>query len=189
MAEKTKAIKMVTEVGTLVWPKVNTEIDEYKGKKKYVVRLELPDKSEKKLIADLQKLYKEAQDSPEYKGKEWRHKPRLGFKPDKKTGKIQFTFWTYAFNKDKEGNETDQKIIPVYNKFGQVISDKTIGHGSTGQISFNPSVYNESEDANGITLYLRQIVVHDLVEFGGSSPDFEFETFVPGDDEEEPFED
>ena len=181
MAEKAKMIKMVSKVGTLVWPRVNTEYDEFKGQKKYKVRLELPEKDEKQLMADLQKLYKEAQESPEYKGKEWRHKPRLGFKPDKTTGKIQFTFQTQAFTKDGE-----QKVIPVFTKYGEVISDKTIGHGSKGQVSFNPSVYYENEDANGITLYLRQIVVHDLVEFGGSSPDFEFETFVPEDDEEEP---
>ena len=73
----------------------------------------------------------------------------------------------------------------MFNKCGQVISDKTIGHGSTGQISFNPHVYYENEDANGITLYLRQIVVHDLVEFGGSSPDFTFDPFVPEEDDED----
>ena len=183
MGNEKKPVKIVTAEGTLLWSKVNSVYDDYKGQRKYKIRIELPEKEEKKLIAELQALYKAAQDAPENKGKEWRYKPRLGFKPDKKTGKIQFSFQTNAFYKDKEGNE-QRKTIPIFNKYGQDISDKVIGNGSKGRISFTPDVYYESEDSNGITLYLRQIVVNDLVEFGnGAAPDFEFEQFNPDDED------
>lgn len=185
--EKKQPIKMVTPEGIAMWAKVNTEFDDYKGQRKYKLRLELPEKDEKKLIADLQKLYKDAQESPEHKDKEWRHKPRLGFKPDKKSGKIQFSFQTNAFYKDKAGVE-QRKAIPIFDKYGQRIDEKEIRNGSKIKVSFSPDVYYESEDSNGITLYLRQIVVIEAVEYSGNA-DFEFEQFSPEDNDDDPFAD
>lgn len=185
-----KDVKMVSAEGTLLWAKVNTVFDEFKGQRKYKIRMELPEKDEKELISVIQKAYKEYQGLPENEGKEWRHKSRLSYKPDKKTGKIQFSFQTNAFSKSKDSKEERQKVIPVYTKYGQVISDKSIGNGSKGKIYFELHPYHESEDSNGITLRLLQILVTDLVEFGSSAAAFEFETFVPSeDDDDEPFVD
>lgn len=166
-------IKMVTPVGKALFSKVNSTFDEYKGKRKYMISLELDPASEKKLMADITAIYEDAQKSPEYKGKEWRARPRLGWKTNKETKKTVFTFWTYAFDKDEK-----QKTVSVFTKFGQAINDKVIGNGSDIQVSFTPAVYYESEDGNGVSLYLNQILVHNLIEFGGSGgSDFEFEAF------------
>jgi hypothetical protein len=186
MEEQKKLPVWKTALGTAMWAKVNTVIDDYKGQRKYSIKFELPEKDEKELISRIEKLYKEYQELPENEGKEWRHKPRLGFKPDKKTGKIQFTFSTNAFYKDKNTGEDTQRTVMVKNKFGQDISEESIGNGSKIKIGFMPRPYHENEDQNGVKLYLREIVVFDLVKFGGQSSVFEdeFISYEPEDDEE-----
>jgi len=176
MANEKNYVKMVTPMGKAMYSKVNTVIDEFKGKRKYMINVIITDpKEEAKLKADITKLYEDAQKSPQYKGKEWRARPRLGWKTNKETGVTQFQFWTYAFDKDE-----NQKTVPVFTKYGEVISQKSIGNGSDIKVSFTPSVYYESEDGNGVALYLNQIVVYNLIEYtGGATADFVFEEFVP----------
>jgi hypothetical protein len=177
-----KTIKRVPEKtpeGLAMWAKVNTVVDEFKGGRKYNIKLELPEKDEKEFIAKIEKTYKDFQALPENKGKLWRpdDRKRLSFKPDKKSGKIQFTFSTNAFYKDKD-NKEQKKVISVRNRYGQHIEDQAIGNGSLVKIGYLMKPYWENEDQNGIKLYLNEIIVKKLVEFGNSSLfDDEFEEF------------
>jgi hypothetical protein len=171
-----------TTVGTAMWAKVNTVIDTNpQGKRTYQVKLELPDVDEKALIADLTKKYKAFQALPEHEGKDWRAKPRLGFKPDKKSKKIQFMFWTYPEFTNEKTKEVTKRTIPVQLKTGEVISDKAIGNGSFIQVLYEVKGYHTSEDANGLMLLLHGILVHKLETFGGDNVMDAFEFDDPAD--------
>jgi hypothetical protein len=174
-----------TPEGLAMYPKVNTRIDDFKNKKRYVIQLEIPNKKdEEELIAQIKKVYTDFQALPENKGKEWRAKgrERLGFKKNKETGKTLFTFWTYAFYTDKKTKEEVQKKVPINNKYGQRIDMTEIGNGSKIKICFEMGPYYEGEDGNGVSLYLKEIIVKELVEYGGGSSAFadEFEEYDGG---------
>lgn len=168
----------VTPTGSAMWCKVNTTFDDYEGKRKYTTKVEFEGKDEATMIAKVDEWYKEIQALPENQGKKWRSEPRIGYAVDEKSGKTQFTFSTVAFQTDKAGVES-QKSIPVFSKFGELLSKTAIGNGSKIQVCFDAAWYHKSKDTNGILLFLKQILVKDLVEFGGSSatPAFTFEKF------------
>ena len=159
---------VVTPVGEALYCKVNTVYDDYKGNKKYVANVVFNEKDTKAMKAKFQKYLETAKGLPENEGKKWRNdEDRLGYREDEKTGKTLFTFKTKAFRDGEDGTEI-QNYVPMFDEYGKPYgNDIALGNGSKIQVSFDPSYYYESKDGNGLSMMLKGILVHDLVEYGG----------------------
>lgn len=162
----------VTPVGTAKWCKVNNKVDvnPNNGKRTYQVILELPNADAQQVIDHINEVFAEFKALPENKGKKWSPVPSLGYSED--NGVTTFKAWTLSENKDKTTGAETPKIIPVFvvNQ-GFLDNSKSIGNGSKIQVSYTIRPFHSSATSNGVSLILNKVLVHSLVEYGGSSID------------------
>jgi hypothetical protein len=175
-----KPIKMNTETGFAIYPKVNTVVDTYDGKETgYTVQMKFNKEYQDKLIGELNKIFNDAQGSKDFEGKKWSAEPSLGFaeRENKETKEMEtiFKFHTKHTYKDKDSGEELKKIVPIFDAKGNRMPDDTaLGHGSLLKISFSPTPFHLSAKNNGVTLYLNAIQVIDLVEYQAGFGSFGF---------------
>ena len=174
-------ISKLSPMGKCEWAKVNTVVDEFNGKRNYSIQLEVD--NPQAFLAELKGYYEEGKQDAKFAGTKFNDKKAVFGEKELEDGRTVFIFKTSAFYTDKQGNEV-QKVVPVFNRYGQRIDMTKIGNGSVVQISYTPMVYNKLGN-QGLFLALNQVLVKDLVEFGGEEPAFTFDEFTGESDDEE----
>lgn len=183
---------LVSPVGTAYWAKVNNVYDNYNDKPNYQISVHFDAENEAKVKKMCRDFIEQAKKLPEFEGKRWRNEPYIPCHEDK-DGNLLFKFKTSAFGKDREGNEY-RKYIPVFVAIGdtktckKLGNDKAIGNGSEVKLHFTPGVYWSSSNSNGVNLYLTDIMVTKLVEFGGATDDPSDFGYTLVDDDAEPMD-
>lgn len=185
--------KVITPTGGKAkWCKINSQVDEYEGKRRYTVTVTFEDKAKEKKLKDfLDDLIAKAKEDSEFAGcKKWRSEnDRCGYTTSDE-GEVQFRFQTGAFVIDRDTGEEKRVYVPVLNaKTKEMVShDTKIGNGSEIRIQFTPTVYWLNATSNGINLYISRIVVDNLIEYQGESDfsDFGIEVAKDMDDMEVP---
>lgn len=185
--------------GKIMWAKVNSTVDTYKGNEQgYSLSLYSSDKETKDLKAIITEMLNKAKSDPNWEcapGEKpkaqdgadtpWEYRSRLPIKKDK-DGKCFITF--KSKHKDKEGN---RKYIDIFDKTGGRAGDDKfddfegleIGNGSKGFVSFTPAVYWKSPINHGVKLFLNAIQLTDLVQRkkGGTAEGYGFTVSAPTD--------
>ena len=165
--------------GKAMFAKINSRVDEYEGKRRYVVDLVFDDKdAEARMKKFCDDTLAKAKESDEFKDKKWRTGDdlRCGYYLYEKDGKLHFKFQSGAYFKDKETGEDVRRYIPMINtKTKKKVShDVSLGNGSEIRISFTPMAYWMTKDANGVNLYINKIAVDNLIAYNGSDDFSEF---------------
>lgn len=163
----------VTESGTAMWSKVNTQVDIYEGKETgYTINAYYDEATTAKLKKQALDVLKAAKESGEYVNKKgtplaWRDTPRIPIKKDD-DGK------TFVVFKTKHTRVIDdeevKKTVPLFDAYGKPMDAMTtIGNGSIVKINYSPAEYHLSADNNGVKFFLNAIQVIELKEFSGGS--------------------
>ena len=165
--------------GKAMFAKINSRVDEYEGKRRYVVDLVFDDKdAEARMKKFCDDTLAKAKEADEFKDKKWRTGDDLrgGYYLYEKDGKLHFKFQSGAYFKDKETGEDVRRYIPMINTKTKkkVGHDVSLGNGSEIRISFTPMAYWMTKDANGVNLYINKIAVDNLIEYNGSDDFSEF---------------
>jgi len=172
---------LVTPKGNVEFSMINTAQDFFKEKYYHNITMSFDETTDAKFTATMEALHNAIEELPENKGKKWMPEHRLGYFEDK-NGKKLWKFKTYAFEVSTD-NTTPKKPVFVADKFQKPLPDTTIGRGSIAQVQFTAKWSYESKNNCGISLWLEGVMVHDLVEVGGSKMNFAFEepkmSFVP----------
>lgn len=167
---------IATTLSAVKWSKINSRVDEYttngKTKRTYQIYQDKTGADAESLKASIQAAFDEFKASPEMKSKTFdaRYPASLGW--TEKDGVTTFKFWTLSEYPATNDKPATPKTIPVsvLNK-GVLGLDKSIGNGSTAQIAYTMRPYWSSAKGFGVSLMLEKVLVHNLVEFGGSSDD------------------
>ena len=168
-------IEKATKVGILNYAKINNIVDVYENngkiKRTYQVSQELPQKDAEEFKAEIQACFEEYKVSPEAKGKKFddRFPARLGY--EEKDGKTLFKFWTFSEYKATDTKPATKKVIPVFEVGKGPLGEKNIGNGSKGQVAYELHPFWGSSSVFGVSLIMNKVLVHELIEFGGSSDD------------------
>ena len=124
-----------------------------------VLKAELPDAAVKKIV--VREVYTDNRDAA-----------------DEETGKFQFKFSSPAGGVTKAGKEWTANVRLYDSQPKQVKGKINVGNGSIVQINYTPAPYcmKSVETGNfmvGVKLYVNDVMIHKLVEYGGSDPGFE----------------
>lgn len=169
-------IEKATKIGVAYWCKVNNMVDEYTTngvtKRTYQVHLELSPEDTKALKAEIKACFDEFKALPEVVSKKLDERFPASLGDYEKDGKTLFKFWTYSEYKATKDKPASTKNIPVLvlNK-GILAPEKSIGNGSKVQVAFVMSPFAVSSKGFGVSLNLNKVLIHELIEFGGSSDD------------------
>ncbi|MBW7970983.1 hypothetical protein [Bradyrhizobium sp. BR 10289] len=141
----TKYVKATLPRGTLVYPKLN-EVDEFKGKRRFITRIKFNDDDHRKVDAWLKKAAKElgAPDGV-----------KLPWKKDKKTGEICLEAKS---GEDKPPMLTDAKGKEVPR------AKVKVGGGTTAKVDVSANYYDGF--GGGINLYINFVQIIELKKKG-----------------------
>lgn len=181
MAEEKKEFeRLVSPVGTMLFPKVNSKVDVYEGKEVgYSLQMVFSDEDTEALKADIKRRWAEAKAQYEAEGKKFRfdEPDSYGFYPEKdkegnETGRTIFKFHTKHIYQDKKTKEIKKKIIPILDAKRNKLADDILTHGSKGKVNYTPSPFYISDKNFGFTLYLNAVQLLERKEF---NDDFGFD--------------
>ena len=170
--------KQITPIGESRFAKIGKRVDEYEGKRRYVINVTFGKGSpaEKKMKAACDKAFELAKADDAFKGKKWNPMCQKGYE-ELEDGTLSFRFRTNAEFTDYNTGEKITKKIPLFDKHGNKYNSAEIeiGNGSKVQVSYDVGAYYSSSTVHGINLYLHGVMIHDLVEYNGDDCGFTFE--------------
>lgn len=160
---------MISPKGKLLFVHVNGVEGQYEGKKngKYEATLEISKESYEKLMSELNDIWEQSKEYQELKDEVDIMAPTFGLKKKKDSeGVISYRLSarTNRFKKNKDGS-TREITIPIKDGHLNRIPDDTfIRNGCEGRVMFYPAPRKISSTNYGLTLYLQEIQVTNLVE-------------------------
>ncbi len=179
----------VTPIGTALFAHTKaTEVICEKDTGKYTVMLKLKEADKADLMEKINAEWTKFKASDEMKGKKTTADWSNGIKEYQ--GEEYFKFSANAEIRTKRG-EVFQNHIPVFDSVQQNVADriKEIGNDSQIRVAYELVPFYMSNKIHGISLRMRAIQIHKLVEAGGSAESFGFEADDEGFAlEEEPIE-
>lgn len=170
-----KFIKMLSPVGSAVWPKLSKPETKFNPEGVYETKLRLDAVEGGKFAQALEQQHQEwIQKCSEERGKSVRPAPLPMSKVEEdgvETGEYEFKFKLNAVA-GKEGSKWEQRPA-LFDSKGTPIDPTTvdIGSGSKIAVSFEVAPYFVPALGAGLSLRMRAVQVIELVEFGGSTFD------------------
>lgn len=165
----------VTPIGSVLFAHTkSTEVILEKDTGKYSLMLKLKEADKAALEEKIAAEWEKFKSSPEMKGKKTAADWSNGIKVYQDEEYFRFT--ANAEIKTKRG-EVIQNHIPVFDSMQQNVSDriKEIGNESLVKVAYELVPFYMSNKIHGVSLRLRAVQLHKLVEAGGSAESFGFD--------------
>jgi len=178
MIKSPKKTPMVTEKGLAMWAFVSEPDKRWKPEGEYKVNLVMePGKATSKLIADLEAVRDEYYDLlvKELKPAQAKKLNKREVYSDfldadgEETGNFEFKFGCNAAGKRKDGTEWTARVGIFDSRAKKITENINVGNNSVIQVDFTPAAYRLNTDNSvGVKCYLNNVMIHKLVEFGGT---------------------
>ncbi len=173
-----KKAAAVTEKGKAMWAFVSTPDKRWKAEGEYKVNLIMDKgKDAAKLIADLEAVRDEFYDiiTADMKPAQLKKVSKREVYSDfldadgEETGEFEFKFSCNAGGVRKDGTPWTARVGIYDAKLTKVTKKMNIGNNSIIQVNYTPSAYMLNTDSSvGVKCYLNDVMVHKLVDFGGT---------------------
>ena len=164
---RTLLYKQVTPDGKARYAKLGKVIDEYEDKKRYVINVVFGKgtPAEKQMKERCDHYLELAKQDDAFKGKKWNPMCNHGYE-ELDDGTLSFRFRTNAEFTDKFTGEKQIKHIFLADEYGRKIDpmETEVGNGSVVQVGYDVGAYYGSSAIHGINLYLKGVMVKQLVQ-------------------------
>lgn len=168
--------------GKAFWAKVRTP-ETYQGKPVgYSVQVEMPEEN----LQRMKDYFTDKCKNEQFTDKRCDGDITLPIKVDENTGRKTVKVKTKHFYVEKATGKQVQKVIPIYNEYGEIIpEDVLIGNGSDVEVACNCKFFYDSAKKWGVRLYLQSMMVTNLVKYStDGSDEFEFKKRPEGQTQE-----